>query len=204
MDGQLLLADPALSPVEDESALPEPVAARSNRDYWLTGIIGVMVGIVFCAAAYAAVSIWSLGAPEDQEAPNYATQTGQPVQSVRAAPARIPEAEPEPTEEASPEAEGSAEVPPGSSATQDKETVAARLNEGPVSTGQRVKDSGDGAGVRTIIQMTDGSAVEVDAAWEDGQGIWYRRGGLVAFVDSRRVKAITGRADPKPSPASSK
>lgn len=204
-DGQLLLADPTVTALEDENASPNPNTVHSNRDYWLTGIVGVMVGILFCAGAYAAHSIWSIEDPKDQEAPNYASQTGQPIQSMRAAPARIPEAEPESIEEASPdpEAEGSADVRPESSAAQDNETVAARLNQGPVSTGQRIEDSGDGAGVRTIIQMTDGTAVEVDAAWEDGQGVWYRRGGLVAFVDSRRVKAITARADPKPSTASS-
>jgi hypothetical protein len=39
--------------------------------------------------------------------------------------------------------------------------------------------------------MTDGSTLDVDAAWKDNQGIWYRRSGLVSFVDSSRVKAIT-------------
>jgi hypothetical protein len=52
--------------------------------------------------------------------------------------------------------------------------------------------------------MNDGTTVEVDAAWEDGQGVWYRRGGMVAFVDSQRVKAIIGRAVPKPIAVSSR
>ncbi|MDQ5843970.1 MAG: hypothetical protein M3539_01575, partial [Acidobacteriota bacterium] len=164
-DGELLLADPTLSVVKDESLQPNPVAVHSNRDYWLTGIVGLMVGILVCAGAYAVLSIRSIEGLENQQAPNYATQTGQPVQSVRTAGGRDPAAESEAVEEASPEpeAEGPADVQPEPSAAQD-ETLAARLNQGPVSTGQRVKDSGagDGTGVRTIIQMTDGSAVEVD------------------------------------------
>lgn len=203
-DGQLLLTDPTLSVVEDASASStSTVGANPNRDYWLTGIVGVMVGILVCACAYAVFSIWSIEVGEDQELPNYASQSGQPVQSVQRT-ARTPEALPKPTEEASPdvEAEGRDDVDQEPSSQSD-ESIAARLNQGPVSTGQRVRDSADASGVQTIIQMTDGTALEVDAAWEEGQGIWYRRGALVAFVDSRRVKAITARADPKPTPASS-
>jgi hypothetical protein len=80
--------------------------------------------------------------------------------------------------------------------------VAAPVNEGPVSTGQRSKVADDKPAVQTIIQMNDGTAVEVDAAWEDQQGVWYRRGGMVVFVESQRVKAITGRAAQKPASAS--
>jgi hypothetical protein len=45
--------------------------------------------------------------------------------------------------------------------------------------------------------MNDGSTLDVEAAWEDKQGIWYRRSGLVSFVDSSRVKAITARRGTK-------
>jgi hypothetical protein len=54
--------------------------------------------------------------------------------------------------------------------------------------------------VKTIIEMQDGSSVEVDAAWKDNQGVWYRQGSLVSFVDGARVKAITARAEPKTPP----
>ena len=46
-------------------------------------------------------------------------------------------------------------------------------------------------GDRAIIKMKDGSTVEADAAWEDAQGIWFRRSGLVSFVEKSRVEAIT-------------
>ena len=41
------------------------------------------------------------------------------------------------------------------------------------------------------------SGGDVDAAWEDKEGIWYRRSGLVSFVDSSRVKSITTHRDTK-------
>ena len=35
------------------------------------------------------------------------------------------------------------------------------------------------------------------AAWEDAQGVWYRRGGWWHLLRVTRVKAITGRAAPE-------
>ena len=65
------------------------------------------------------------------------------------------------------------------------------------------EEKGERVGDKTIIQMNDGTSVEVDAAWSDRQGIWYRRGGLVSFVESNRVKAIRAREEPKPAAVSS-
>jgi hypothetical protein len=53
-------------------------------------------------------------------------------------------------------------------------------------------------GERAIIKMKDGSTVEADAAWEDAQGIWFRRSGLVSFVEKSRVEAIM---EPQKKPA---
>ncbi|HYN84335.1 MAG TPA: lytic transglycosylase domain-containing protein [Pyrinomonadaceae bacterium] len=40
------------------------------------------------------------------------------------------------------------------------------------------------------LRMKDGTVVEVDEAWEDAQGVWYRRGGVTHLVDRARVKKI--------------
>jgi Zn-finger nucleic acid-binding protein len=40
------------------------------------------------------------------------------------------------------------------------------------------------------LRLMDGTAVEVDDAWEDSQGIWYRRGGVTHLIDRSRVKKI--------------
>ena len=45
------------------------------------------------------------------------------------------------------------------------------------------------------LRMVDGSFIEVDEAWEDPQGIWYRRGGVTHLVGRERVKSIE-RATP--------
>jgi Zn-finger nucleic acid-binding protein len=40
------------------------------------------------------------------------------------------------------------------------------------------------------LRMKDGTVVEVDEAWEDTQGVWYRRGGVTHLVDRARVRKI--------------
>jgi Zn-finger nucleic acid-binding protein len=40
------------------------------------------------------------------------------------------------------------------------------------------------------LRLVDGKTIEVDEAWEDAQGVWYRRGGVTHLVERSRVRAI--------------
>lgn len=40
------------------------------------------------------------------------------------------------------------------------------------------------------LRLTDGTAIEFDDVWEDGRGIWYRKGGLVSLVTRDRVASV--------------
>ena len=40
------------------------------------------------------------------------------------------------------------------------------------------------------LRLTDGTTMEVDEAWEDAQGVWYRRGGVTYLVERSRVKEV--------------
>ncbi|MCA1591689.1 MAG: lytic transglycosylase domain-containing protein [Acidobacteria bacterium] len=40
------------------------------------------------------------------------------------------------------------------------------------------------------LRLADGSTIEVDAAWEDSQGIWYRLSGVTYLVERARVRGI--------------
>lgn len=204
LDGQRLLSDPAISPNNEERATINPSRGQAAQQPWFTGFVGVTVGILLCGAFYAAHTLWSSEADaEDQQVTAYSPRATDPVQHMRPAPARSPESTSDSLEEGEPtdsEAEASPELSPEQSPVPEPQTVVARLNQGPVSTGPKVKDTENRSKAQTIIVMTDGTTVEVDAAWEDKQGIWYRRGGLVSFVDSQLVKAITARAEPKSSP----
>lgn len=195
-DGQRLLPDPGLR-VETTELVPDGPPSK-NLSLLGTGLIGIITGVALCGSAYLAYSYLNSASDMQEERPPMAVQV-QDQSHTRPAPVRAPEAEASPTE--SPTEEEQAEASPEPSQTQ-AEPVSARLNQGPVSTGEQPSGgAADGAKVKTIIEMQDGSSVEVDAAWKDNQGVWYRQGSLVTFVDGQRVKAITARAEPKTSPA---
>ena len=40
------------------------------------------------------------------------------------------------------------------------------------------------------LHLVDGTTLEVDEAWDDAEGVWYRRGGMTNFVERARVKTI--------------
>ncbi|HLM55549.1 MAG TPA: lytic transglycosylase domain-containing protein [Pyrinomonadaceae bacterium] len=40
------------------------------------------------------------------------------------------------------------------------------------------------------LRLADGTSMVVDEAWEDAQGVWYRRGGVTNRVERSRVKKI--------------
>ena len=207
LDGQRLMIDPALSDADLERISVNTDSASPSRQSWLTGLVGVMGGIIICAVAYGAHSLWSMQSdPAEKEGSSYSSRVQEPVYSALPAPARMPEPTPHPSESPSPDpgAEPLQESSESTTAGAESQTVVARLNQGPISTGPRTGEDEQGERIQTIVQMNDGTNIEVDAAWEDGQGVWYRRGGLVSFVESQRVKAITVRAQPKPSPISAK
>jgi len=195
VDGQRLLPDPGLA-VETTELVPDGPPSK-NLSALGTGIVGIITGVALCGSAYLAYSFFTSASDNQQEPPPVAVQTREQTQT-RPAPVRLPEAEASPTE--SPTEEEQAEASPQPSQQTPAEPVSARLNQGPVSTGDQPSGKADGAKVKTIIEMQDGSSVEVDAAWKDNQGVWYRQGSLVSFVEGQRVKAITARAEPKNSP----
>jgi soluble lytic murein transglycosylase-like protein len=40
------------------------------------------------------------------------------------------------------------------------------------------------------LLLVDGTTLEVDEAWNDAEGVWYRRGGMTNFIERARVKTI--------------
>jgi len=164
---------------------------KSSPNAIVIGVAGMFFGAVLCGGVYVAYSVLTPGNDTDERAhARVETQTLEPSQPRQAQP-RTAEPSPEPSESPTPE-EAAAEASPEPEQPQT-DTAAARFNRGPVSTGTPASERAADAKTQTIIEMKDGSVVEVDAAWKDAQGVWYRRGGLVSFVESPRVKAITAR-----------
>jgi cytoskeletal protein RodZ len=190
-DGHELLADPALAP---KTAVD---ASEAKPLWWVGTALGVLIGVIFGAGVFAVTFIVSTPRAGERPDSNPTPEVQEKVVPHRLATASssLP---PEPEVSPSPDAKDQAEAEASPATTAENKTApAAQLNEGPISTGQK-STPGDGeAAAQTVIEMTDGSKLDVDAAWEDKQGIWYRRSGLVSFVESSRVKSITARRDSK-------
>ncbi len=199
LDGHELLLNPTVTTNDEERVVPSLGSSPSKEFSWPTAIMGMIAGMVIGTGIYAVYS-FTTNQPESVKQSQsrstlYVSDAERPVEVKRAAPE--PSSEATPQESPSPEAE--TEPSPEPSLAAKAETAAVRLNQGPVSTGEKSKKNELENGVHTIIQMNDGTVVEVDAAWQDKQGVWYRRGGLVSFVETERVKAITERTEPRPT-----
>lgn len=198
LDGQQLLGDisvtaPVGNVAETETAVLDPSAQK--REARMMVIVGVMVGMVITSLGYAGYSLFLANSQADEaNLPVSRVETVETQQPTRPTRAAVIEPSPAPEEESSPSPEAEEEAEAEDAAQSD--TVAAQLNQGPVSTGER-EQKRENRSDKTIIEMHDGTSVEVDAAWQDNQGVWYRRGGLVSFVESKRIKGIRARQEPK-------
>ena len=181
-------------------AISQTSASAGATSVWVTGVIGGLIGIIVCVMLYLAFLAPGRESAQDRHnnqntetAPAKSNQvavvpTGQLLPSETAA---------SPTESESPaEAEASPAVSPAAPAA----PPPAALNNGPIATGGKYVSNGE----RAIIKMKDGSSLEADAAWEDAQGIWFRRSGVVSFLDRSRVEAITEPPQKRPASAETK
>ncbi len=192
-DGHALLADPAYSPK------PEVVEARPAADkssWWPAATFGVLIGIVVGAGVFAVAMFMSTPEAVEQPVRSGTTEVRDSAVPNRAVARSNSVPTPEPEASPSPE-EAEAEAEPSPATNTENTTAAVQLNQGPISTGQKTSAADSETSAQTVIEMNDGSTLDVEAAWEDKQGIWYRRSGLVSFVDSSRVKAITARKGTK-------
>ena len=187
-DGQELLADPTIVPQS------QVVSAPAAGPTWLpAAALGVLIGIGIGGGIFAAITLSSGSKDNEPQAARESTEVREKAPASLRATVANPAPTAEPEESPSPEAEEEAEAEASPQASEDNKAVAAEFNRGPISTGEKTKSNESEAGLQTVIEMHDGSTLDVDAAWEDKQGIWYRRSGLVSFVESSRVKAITAR-----------
>lgn len=188
-DGRELLADPAIY-TETQVVNPSP---PPSAQVWLpAAALGVLLGIGIGAGVFAVMTFYSGSDEDEPQVVREAAPVREVPPPVRPAVAEAPLVA-EPAESPSPESEEEAVAEASPQSTEDNKAVVAQFDQGPVSTGQKAKAGESEAGLQTVIIMHDGSTLDVDAAWEDKQGIWYRRSGLVSFVESSRVKSITAR-----------
>jgi len=186
LDGRKLLADPTFH-VEASAAM---TPTRNPNERSLMMLVGVLGGVLISAALFVVYSVANKEAQESPQSSARVLQAAPATRQTMAMPSEpAPRASATPLEEALPEDSPEPETP-----TEVKDTaIPTKVNQGPISTGSHK----DEPNVGTVIQLNDGTSLDVDAAWKEGQGIWYRRGGLVSFLDSKDVKSISTVADKK-------
>jgi hypothetical protein len=115
----------------------------------------------------------------------------------------LPPSRPSPVGSVSPSPETSPSPTARPSPAAQAESARVQLSSSPISTGGAEKTR-NGA---VTIRLANGTAVEADEVWETGEGIWYRRRGVVTLLERTQVKAIErGSRAPSlsaPIPASS-
>jgi hypothetical protein len=180
MDGSMLV-----KLTDSPRAISQTNTPAGATPLWMTGVIGGLIGIIVCVLLYIAFLAPSRNTAQQDRRNNQNTETTTKTNQV----AVVPHNQLPPAETASPvESPAEAEASPAASPVAPVAAVPpAALNNGPIATGGKSVANGEHA----IIKMKDGSSVEADAAWEDAQGIWFRRSGVVSFLDKSRVEAIT-------------
>ncbi|MBA3357447.1 MAG: hypothetical protein H0U18_16205 [Pyrinomonadaceae bacterium] len=153
----------------------------------IVAVAGVAIGIVLFIV-YQRITREVPGQSSNESSNEAVTQRQIPLLPSR----------PSPTASASPSAEPS----PSPSATRppavQAESPRVTLSSSPVSTG------GDGKSRRgpVTVRLTNGTSLEADEVWETGEGIWYRRRGVVTLLQRSQVKAIEKEKPPLASPSS--
>ncbi len=181
-------------------ALTQANPPQASTSGWVTGAIGGFVGVLICVLLYVLFLAPDRHKDSDLDRRGSQARGTPPAGSSQLALAPAPRTSSAPATEAATPTEEEPEAASPSPTPTPATTPAApapsvTLNNGPIATGGKRA----GEGERAIIKMKDGSLVEADAAWEDSQGVWFRRSGVVSFVEKSRVEAITEPTQRRPS-----
>jgi hypothetical protein len=172
----------------DDAPKPLPAAppAESNRALLPIGVVaGVLLGVLLSLVYFA---ILRQPAQENSNTTNSNStaqqqqflQPQQPASHAAATPSveASVEPSPSPTEAPSPQSPTHFEL-----SSSDPTAGGARRPSNPV-----------------VITLNTGATIEADEAWQTGEGIWYRKHGVVALLDPKNVKTIEKvPAEPQPS-----
>ena len=201
LDGTTLVAaHPDSSPVvgdrlEQELRTVLELDARNarRRQYWL------IMPLVAVGAIAIGLVLFLLYQSMTREDPNSSTNSSTKTDLAQQPPLL---SRPAPIASESPSTEPSPSPSVGPSPVFTAEPARVALSSSPISTGGDEKARRG----RITIRLTNGNTVEADEVWETGEGVWYRRRGVVTLVERDQVKAIesgTEKASPSPSPTGS-
>jgi len=171
---------------------PRPVArADSNRALLPIGVVaGVLLGVLLSFLYF------TMSRQPAQENSNTTTSSSSARQQELVQPQQPP-----PHAAASPSVEPSVEPSPSPSTEAPSPQVATHLDlssSDPSAGGTRRPSN------PVVITLNTGATIEADEAWQTGEGIWYRKHGVVSLLDPKNVKAVYKvAAEPQPSATTS-
>ena len=176
-------------PIDRTGLVPQP---KSNQ--WLLPI-GVLAGIFLGILMFLVYFAISRQAQENSNTSSSSSSAQQQEFPQPLQPAR--RATPSPSEEPSVEPSPSPSVEETPSPQSSYAPVESSSN--PISTAPGARGSGP-----VVIRLVSGLTIEADEAWQTGEGIWYRKHGVVSLLDPKNVKAVekvSPAAQPSASPS---
>jgi hypothetical protein len=181
--------------VQNFSPLANRQVARQSEGSWKTlaivAVAGVAIGVVLYVVYYAMT----------RPAPTEGSNASSANSSIIEPPPPLVPSGPSPDASASPSVEPSPSPSALPSPSKQTNTGPVELSSGAVSTSGDEKNKPG----PVIIRLNDGASIAADEAWQTGEGIWYRRGGVLTLLNPKQVKAIERVvvAAPQPSPSQS-
>jgi hypothetical protein len=187
LDGTPLVEDTV--PVVNNAVPPVRDSLDTKGVLLIGGLAGVIIGMLLFLVYFALTK----EKPQDETSHSSSNVSVAQPQLPSRPPQSLPESSPSPSVEPSPSP--SAEPSP----TVQPSPVQVQLSGNPISTG------GAKSGP-VLIKLQTGTSIEAEEAWQTGEGIWYRKSGVVSLLDPKDVKAIekVPAPSPQPSPASAK
>ena len=172
--------------VASNTVSPESESPGTKGVLLIGAVAGVIIGMLLFLVYFA---LTKEKPPEERSQPSTANVTSAQPQPPSLPAQPLPEASPTPSVEPSPSP--SAEPSP----TVQPSPEQVQLSRNPVSTAPA--KSGP-----VLIKLQTGTSIEAEEAWQTGEGIWYRKGGVVSLLDPKDVKTIEKPPAPSPQPSS--
>lgn len=178
----------------DEAPNPLPVdqtggAPRigSNRALLPIGVVtGVLLGVLL-SLLYFAMSRQPAQDNSNTASSSSSTRQQESLQPQQAAPQTAAAPSVEPSVEPSPS--------PSTETPSPQNPTHLELSSSDPTAGGAKRPSNP-----VVITLNTGATIEADEAWQTGEGIWYRKHGVVSLLDPKNVKAVEKvPAEPQPS-----
>ncbi len=192
LDGTPLVASDSEQEVEDVPPMRETEATRQPEESWkilaIVAVAGVAIGVIVFLVYHAMTR---------QRATESVNVSSSNSSVMRQQGPFLPSV-PSPVASASPSVESSPSPSATPSASALTSPASVQLSSNQVSTGGAGKKSGP-----VTIKLNDGASIQADEAWQTAEGVWYRKGGVVALLDPKQIKVIEKVAPATPQPSAS-